>query len=134
MPSPFQRVPLSFLARTGDGGKFPTTLTTGMDATLDHSHPDGVDAIRILSARLGLTTRQAEVLHWIAKGKTNEEIATILHCSFHTVKTHVKEIFQRLQVNNRAGAIGAAYSMFYELLRTHPASPERAIPKNDAAR
>lgn len=92
-------------------------------------HPDGEDAIRLLTTELGLTPRQAEVLHWIAKGKTNEEISGILECSFHTVKTHIREIFQRLDVTNRAGAIAAAYSMFYELLLGNSPSAVRAIPK-----
>ena len=92
-------------------------------------HPDGEDAIRLLTAHLGLTPRQAEVLHWIAKGKTNEEISKILDCSFHTVKTHISEIFQRLNVPNRAGAIAAAYSMFYSLLQASRISAVRAIPK-----
>lgn len=91
-------------------------------------HPDGEEAIRLLTAHLGLTPRQAEVLHWIAKGKTNEEISRILACSFHTVKTHISEIFHRLDVPNRAGAIAAAYSMFYELLLANPPSAVRAIP------
>lgn len=93
-------------------------------------HPDGDDAIGLLSSELGLTPRQAEVLHWIAKGKTNEEISKILDCSFHTVKTHIREIFQRLEVTNRAGAIAAAYSMFYSLLQANRVSAFRAIPKS----
>lgn len=100
----------------------------------DRDLPDGEHAIRILSNELGLTYRQAEVLHWVAKGKTSEEIATILNCSFHTVKTHLKDVYQRLGVNNRAGAIGAAYSMFYELLRARTASPERGILKKRRSR
>ncbi len=100
-----------------------------MAKSTDAHHPDGSDAIRILSHELSLTPRQAEVLHWVAHGKTNLEIAIILGCSFHTVKTHLKEIFQRMGVPNRAAAIAAAYRMFYELLSRATASPERAIPE-----
>ena len=57
--------------------------------------------------KMGLTPREAEVLHWIASGKTNEEIAIILGVSFFTVKTHVKHIFARLGVETRTAA--AAY-------------------------
>lgn len=56
-----------------------------------------------------LTQRQAEVLHWVAEGKTNTEIGTILGCSFFTVKNHLKEIFQRLGVHSRTAAAAAAY-------------------------
>ena len=105
-----------------------------MSVSPNHIHPDGKEAIGILSNELGLTYRQAELLHWIAKGKTNAEIAAILECSFFTVKTHIKEVFQRLGVNNRAGAIGAAYSMFYNLLHRAAHSPEWAIPEQRRSR
>jgi DNA-binding CsgD family transcriptional regulator len=130
-PSSFQTGSLRrrALNRTGDGGKSLITLTKPMANSPQSPHPDGEDAIYLLTVHLGLTPRQAEVLHWIAKGKTNEEISKILDCSFHTVKTHIREIFQRLDVPNRAGAIAAAYSMFYSLLQASRVSAVRAIPK-----
>ncbi len=63
----------------------------------------------IIMNGLGLTRRQAEVLHWVAEGKTNSEISTILGCSFFTIKNHLKEIFQRLGVHNRLSAAACAY-------------------------
>lgn len=63
---------------------------------------------QVLEERLSLTPRQAEVLHWVAEGKTNEEIARILGLSFFTVKNHLKEIFQRLGVHSRAAATAMA--------------------------
>lgn len=65
---------------------------------------------------LSLTRRQAEVLHWIAEGKTNEEIGLILGLSFHTVKNHVSQLFQRLGVPGRTAAAACAY-------RAHVTSP-----------
>jgi DNA-binding CsgD family transcriptional regulator len=53
---------------------------------------------------LGLTPRVAETLLWLAQGKTNAEIATILGNSESTVKKHVLEIFQRLSVETRTAA------------------------------
>jgi DNA-binding NarL/FixJ family response regulator len=58
--------------------------------------------------QLGLTPRQAEVLYWIAQGKTNGEIAIILGTSPRTVHKHVEMLFERLGVENRAGAIATA--------------------------
>lgn len=126
--------PRAALARTSDGAVASFLHHQRMAHSPDAPHPDGEQAIRILSNELGLTYRQAEVLHWVAKGKTSDEIAAILECSFHTVKTHLKDVFQRLGVNNRAGAIGTAYSMFYELLRARTASPERGIPRKRPSR
>jgi len=54
--------------------------------------------------KLGLTPRVAEVLLWVAQGKTNADIATILGISESTVKKHLLEIFQALGVETRSAA------------------------------
>lgn len=54
--------------------------------------------------KLGLTPRVAEVLLWVAQGKTNADIATILGISESTVKKHLVEIFQALGVETRSAA------------------------------
>ena len=51
---------------------------------------------------LGLTPRVAEVLLWVAQGKTNSDIASILGVSESTVKKHVQEIFEKLGVETRS--------------------------------
>jgi len=53
---------------------------------------------------LGLTTRVAETLLWLAQGKTNGEIATILGNSESTVKKHVVTIFEKLGLETRTAA------------------------------
>lgn len=53
---------------------------------------------------LGLTPRVAEVLLWVAQGKTNADIATILGISEWTVKKHVIDIFECLNVETRTAA------------------------------
>jgi DNA-binding NarL/FixJ family response regulator len=57
-----------------------------------------------LETVLGLTPRVAETLLWIAQGKTNGDIATILGIAEATVKKHVLEIFQVLGVETRTAA------------------------------
>jgi DNA-binding NarL/FixJ family response regulator len=54
--------------------------------------------------KLGLTPRSAETLLWVAQGKTNSDIATILGITESTVKKHVQEIFERLGVETRGAA------------------------------
>jgi DNA-binding response OmpR family regulator/DNA-binding CsgD family transcriptional regulator len=54
--------------------------------------------------RLGLTAREAEVLYWIAQGKSNPDIATILGVAVRTVHKHVEHIFQKLGLETRASA------------------------------
>jgi DNA-binding NarL/FixJ family response regulator len=58
----------------------------------------------LLSERLGLTQRQAEVLYWIANGKANRDIALILDMSPRTVNKHLEQIFLKLGVENRTSA------------------------------
>jgi DNA-binding NarL/FixJ family response regulator len=57
-----------------------------------------------LEAVLNLTPRVAETLLWIAQGKTNGDIASILGISEATVKKHVLEIFGALGVETRTAA------------------------------
>jgi DNA-binding NarL/FixJ family response regulator len=47
-----------------------------------------------------LTASERLVLHEIAVGKTTKEIAQAQHLSFHTINTHRKNIFRKLEVNN----------------------------------
>jgi DNA-binding CsgD family transcriptional regulator len=55
-------------------------------------------------ARFNLTRREHEVLRWIADGKSNGEIATILGVSISTAKTHVEHVLAKLGVENRTAA------------------------------
>jgi DNA-binding NarL/FixJ family response regulator len=64
----------------------------------DFSSPDP------LRIAFGLTPREAEVLLWVAQGKSNSEIASILGNSEPTVKQHLGVVFQKLGVESRNGA------------------------------
>ncbi len=57
---------------------------------------------------LGLTPREAEILLWVARGKTNPEIATILGIGLTTVKKHLESTFAKLGVENRTAAAALA--------------------------
>jgi DNA-binding NarL/FixJ family response regulator len=56
-----------------------------------------------------LTTREAEVLRLLGKGKTNQEIASDLFLGDATVKTHVARILAKLQLRDRVQAVVWAY-------------------------
>ena len=51
-----------------------------------------------------LSPRELEVLAWIARGKSNAAIATILEVSYHTVDTMVRRIFAKLEAADRTTA------------------------------
>lgn len=55
----------------------------------------------------GLTRREAEVLYWVAQGKTNAEIGIILGVRPRTVQKHLEHIFEKLGVESRTAAAAA---------------------------
>ncbi|WP_072714545.1 LuxR C-terminal-related transcriptional regulator [Rhodothermus profundi] len=52
-----------------------------------------------------LTPREREILHLLAQGLSNAEIADRLHISVETVRTHIRHIYRKLQARNRAEAV-----------------------------
>jgi len=54
--------------------------------------------------RPALTRRQTEVLSWVARGKTNAEIAAILRLKTGTIGKYLERIFPKLGVENRTAA------------------------------
>ncbi|HYI25031.1 MAG TPA: LuxR C-terminal-related transcriptional regulator, partial [Thermomicrobiales bacterium] len=72
--------------------------------------------VRQVSARtantangFGLTPRELDVLRLLAEGRTNAEIADALYISRRTAATHVSNIFHKLDVGTRAGAVDQAH-------------------------
>jgi DNA-binding CsgD family transcriptional regulator len=59
-------------------------------------------------AALGLSERELQVLHELAAGRSNKEIAARLHVSPNTVKTHVARLFEKLDARRRTEAIRRA--------------------------
>jgi two-component system, NarL family, response regulator NreC len=57
-----------------------------------------------------LSMREKEVLKLTARGSSNKEIAADLYISDTTVKAHMRNILEKLQVKNRAEAVGVAIS------------------------
>ncbi|MCB1092670.1 MAG: response regulator transcription factor, partial [Verrucomicrobiae bacterium] len=55
-----------------------------------------------------ITTREREILALVAQGRANKEIASALGIAEDTVKRHVSNIFQKLDVNDRAQATAEA--------------------------
>ncbi len=66
--------------------------------------------IDALGVAFKLTTREAEVLYWLAKGKTNRDIGDILGSSPATVKKHLERVYVKLGVETRTAAASVAMS------------------------
>jgi len=62
----------------------------------------------VLESALPITKRESEVLLWVAQGKTNKEIGEILELSPRTVNKHLEQIYQKIEVDNRASATSIA--------------------------
>jgi DNA-binding response OmpR family regulator len=62
----------------------------------------------VLRKKLSVTEREAEVLLWIARGKSNRDIAEILSLSPRTVNKHLEQIYAKLGVENRTSAAALA--------------------------
>jgi DNA-binding CsgD family transcriptional regulator len=81
---------------------------------LAHRNLQRLEAVRCSAAqvipgpedleRVGLTPREAEVLHWVMKGKQDGVIASILKISVRTVHQHIARILRKLQSETRGSA------------------------------
>jgi two-component system NarL family response regulator len=58
--------------------------------------------------RPSLTPRELDVLRLVAKGRTNKELASAMFVSEETVKSHMKALFQKLGVHDRAEAVSVS--------------------------
>ncbi len=73
-------------------------------ALLDVLRPHLARVYRRLNRLGGLTAREAEVLRWVAAGKSDAQIAAILHISARTVQKHLQHSYEKLGVESRTAA------------------------------
>jgi DNA-binding CsgD family transcriptional regulator len=90
--------------------RLASTSDRSMHLLLFRAEDPAAEVAKLSSVGLGV--RATEVLYWLAKGKTNQEIGIILGIATETVKAHLKRIFVRLNVENRTSAV----SMVSELI------------------
>ena len=97
------------LARDGRRVSFALHEPTGEDewlVVLTESNDRAT--IEALGLAFRLTTREAEVLHWVVQGKTNRDIGDILGTSPRTVHKHLEHVFAKLGVETRTAAAAMA--------------------------
>jgi DNA-binding NarL/FixJ family response regulator len=71
------------------------------------------DAVAATGTRTRLTRREAEVLRLIARGNSNQQIASGLVLSLRTVERHIANIYTKLGARNRVDA--TAYALRHEI-------------------
>lgn len=87
-------------------------LAVGRRNRAKSSEPTNEPSAPLPTSRVGvygsLSEREVEVLQRVAKGETNREIAERLFLSPDTIKSHVSNIYRKLDVNRRAQAVARA--------------------------
>ena len=78
---------------------------------------DDAAALEALALAFALTRREAEVLLWLCRGKTNRDIADILGASPATVKKHLEHVYEKLGVETRNAAAAVAIGKVPQLGR-----------------
>jgi DNA-binding response OmpR family regulator/DNA-binding CsgD family transcriptional regulator len=78
---------------------------------------DNGAAVEALTLRFRLTAREAEVLYWVAQGKTNRDVGEILGTSPKTVTKHLEHVFEKLGVETRTAAASRVLGTLPELVR-----------------
>lgn len=76
-----------------------------------------------LLTRAGLTPREAEVLSWVNRGKSNHEISALLAIGLYTVKAHLSSIFDKTGTSNRLAAVLWARDTCRTLRESSPLQP-----------
>jgi DNA-binding CsgD family transcriptional regulator len=76
-----------------------------------------------------LTPREREILLWVAQGKSNREIAAVLYLAPGTIRKHLDNVYDKLGVSNRAGAVGRVLGIQRETLAEQSADSRGAERK-----
>jgi DNA-binding CsgD family transcriptional regulator len=63
-----------------------------------------------LNGNSALSEREAEILSWVARGKSNDEIALLLFLSPHTIRKHLENAYRKLGVHTRAAAVARLFA------------------------
>lgn len=97
------------------------TILRGIEEVLDGGAPlnshvarmilTTFNAVRPAEPEIDLTERERETLSLLAKGLIKKEIAERMGVSYHTVDTHVRNIYGKLQVHNLSGAVAKAMQL-----------------------
>ena len=79
-----------------------------MTPRVAHSVLDMFSRLQVPQRDYGLTAREQKILELMTEGMIKKEIADQLSLSYHTVDTHLRNIYAKLHVNTRSGAVAKA--------------------------
>lgn len=103
--------PDQVLARVAAHLRTARTLQSAREHSRNKPAMSEQQAQREMAQRFQLTSRELEVLHWVACGKTNRDIGDILGLSPRTVNKHLEHVYVKLGVETRTAAAAVAMSV-----------------------
>ncbi len=90
-------------------------LANGRKLALAVTAAQGVSTEPDVFARLGFTPRESEVIHWLIHGKSNDEIAALLHIRADSVSRHLQATYDKMGVDHRVAAVLHALDLAQKL-------------------
>lgn len=107
-----QEIEVSIAQMLKGGSPISPSIARHLLKRFQADKPDAKKKVRYKSrGRMNLTSRELEVLQKISKGFTSKEISEMENISYHTVTTHIRNIYKKLSVNSRTEALFEAYNM-----------------------
>ncbi|MCU0832324.1 MAG: LuxR family transcriptional regulator [Rhizobiaceae bacterium] len=85
------------------------TEMLALQAVCERAHLRMFELSISMRVQTKLTQREIEILEWVSVGKSNDVIAVILGISKHTIDTHLRRIFTKLESTNRTEAVIAGF-------------------------
>jgi DNA-binding CsgD family transcriptional regulator len=104
------RLPAALVAWLESGDTKPLIRRRG-ERRLTVQRADGALLLEERHERIELTAREREVIAWVARGKTNAEIARLLWLAPSTVGKHLENIYTKLGVSTRTAAVAHCFGL-----------------------
>jgi DNA-binding NarL/FixJ family response regulator len=98
-----------YIVKTINPSDVPAALRQAYDGTAFYALGGSETAEQHLSRRFGLTEREVAILRAVARGLSNKQISQELWVTEQTVKFHLSNVYRKLGVANRAGAVRHAH-------------------------
>lgn len=94
-----------YLVKSIDPGDIPAALRQAIDGTAFYALDDAESTEQHLARTVGLTDRELTILRAVARGLSSKQVAQELVVTEQTVKFHLSNVYRKIGVTNRAGAV-----------------------------
>ena len=106
-----------YVLKSIDPAELPAALRHAVNGTAFYAVGGAETTEQHVSRTAGLTEREVTILKSLARGRSNKQLAAELFVTEQTVKFHLSNIYRKLDVSNRAEAVGYAHR--HGLARDH---------------